>query len=95
MRGPARLGHESFITVLKAFAEDLKRELADSGHKIRKKIAVTLNIVLAIKKYFALPFTLSFGNPNIFWIPVPQFGLPFGTWQHSYFTPYDYPLTVI
>ena len=32
-----------------------------------KKYGLPLVIVLVIEKYFALPFTLLFGNPNIFW----------------------------
>ena len=32
-----------------------------------KKPGVPLEIVLVIEKYFALPSTLLFGNPNIFW----------------------------
>ena len=40
-------------------------------------------------------FSLSFGNPNIFGVPVPQFGLPFlikliGTWHVANSSP-DHP----
>ena len=50
-----------------------------SGHEIGKKFGVPSEFVLAIQGYFGLQFSLSFGHPNIFGMPIPHFGLPFGT----------------
>ena len=48
-------------------------------HEIGGKIGVPLKFVLAIQKYFGLQLTILFDNPIFFGVPVPQFGLPFGT----------------
>ena len=53
------------------------------GQEIGKKTEVPSEFVLAIQEYFGLQFSFSF-NLSIqksFGVPLPHFGLPFGTWH--------------
>ena len=54
-------------------------DCSESGDKIGKKLGVPSEFVKAIQEYFALQFSLSFGHPMFFGVPVPLFGLPFDT----------------
>ena len=58
-----------------------------TGHEIGKIFGVPSEFVLVIQKYFGLPFSYSFGHPIFYGVPVPHFGLPFGTWHPAILHP--------
>ena len=41
--------------------------MSHAGDEIGRKFGIPSEFVLAIQEYFGLPFSLSFGHPNIFW----------------------------
>ena len=65
--------------ILSSRCETSKTFFKNTGREIGKIFGVPSESVLANQEYFGLQFSLSFGHQMFFGVPIPHFGLPFGT----------------